>query len=173
MVPSALGKHANLSQWSTLNNFKLLRHEISDGNWIMPEDAISMATSVATSNDVGNSVILVPRNNKTFKFGICKSCNLQSYSSSILRLAENFVAESVWSLHIADSICEDTILTRSSTDVFPIVGNPSPALGLSWELAWHKGSTGTSEPDLARTSCCSLQWIAQRVPMSWLARTRG
>ena len=42
----------------------------------------------------------------------------------------------------------------------PTVGNPGPDLGLPWELAWHRGSTGTSEPDLARTSCYCLGRIA-------------
>ena len=31
---------------------------------------------------------------------------------------------------------------------------------------WHRGGTSTSEPDLARTSCCCLGQIAFQVPVS-------
>ena len=42
-----------------------------------------------------------------------------------------------------------------------------------WGCHWHwlgKCRTGTNEPTLARTSCCSIGRIAVQVPMSWLAR---
>ena len=64
-------------------------------------------------------------------------------------------------------------LKRAPNNTQLAVGILDAMMELSWELAWYRGSTGTSEPDLARTSCYCLGRIALRVLVSCLARTRG
>ena len=70
-----------------------------------------------------------------------------------------------------------TLVQFLRTETFPrggeVVGILDAVTELSWELAWYRGSIGTSEPDLARTSCYYLGPITLRVPISCLARTRG
>ena len=50
-------------------------------------------------------------------------------------------------------------------------GNPCFSDGVAMGAGQHRGDTGTSEPDLARTSCHCLGRIAVQVPVSYLART--
>ena len=50
-------------------------------------------------------------------------------------------------------------------------GNPCFSDGVAMGAGQHRGETGTSEPDLARTSCHCLGQIAMQVPVSYLART--
>ena len=45
-------------------------------------------------------------------------------------------------------------------------GNPDYNGGVAMGAGQHRGSTGTNEPDLARTSCCCLGRIAIQVPVS-------
>ena len=62
------------------------------------------------------------------------------------------------------------------TETFPrggeVVGVLVMMLGVAMGVGLAWGTIGTSEPSLARTSCCCLGRIVAWVPMSCLARAR-